>query len=83
MIGLTDNTSKSRTIPCIALHPCANATYSWDSMNTTTRQRVRRSHWIPLVATQLITDDMNNYFETLTKLIVKCLLGKNKYFGID
>jgi hypothetical protein len=41
----TDNTSASRSIPCIALFPCNNSTGSWEFMNLMTKQRVRRSNW--------------------------------------
>lgn len=55
----TDNTSASRSIPCIALYPNSNSTGSWTFMNLQTKQRVRRSHWKPMVTTELIIDVMN------------------------
>ena len=42
----TNNTSRSRSIPCVALYPCSNSTGSWEFMNLKTKTRVRRSHWI-------------------------------------
>jgi hypothetical protein len=41
----TDNTSRSRTVPCIALHPCNNATGSWTFYNLHTNVRIRCSQW--------------------------------------
>jgi len=38
----TDNTSASRSIPCVALYPTSNSTGSWEFMNLSTKQRVRR-----------------------------------------
>lgn len=32
----TDNTSKTHSIPCIALYPCSNSTGSWEFMNLKT-----------------------------------------------
>jgi len=58
----TDNTSPSQSIPCIALYPNNNSTGSWSFMNLQTKQRVRCSHWKPMVTTALIIDVMN-YFE--------------------
>lgn len=55
----TDNTSASRSIPCIALFPCNNSTGSWEFMNLMTKQRVRRSNWKLLATSELIIDTMN------------------------
>jgi len=55
----TDNTSRSRTVPCIALHPCNNATGSWTFYNLHTNVRIRRSQWTKLPTTQLIVDVVN------------------------
>jgi hypothetical protein len=56
----TDNTSRSRTLPCIALHPCNNSTGSWDFLNLTTGNKVRRSNWKKMVTTQAIIDKLNS-----------------------
>jgi hypothetical protein len=56
----TDNTSKSRTVPCIALYPCNNATGSWEFVNLKTNQRIRRSNWKKMVTTDLIINIINN-----------------------
>jgi hypothetical protein len=37
----SDNTSRSRTIPCTALHLCNNATGSWEFLNLLSENRVR------------------------------------------
>ncbi len=34
----TDNTSRSRSLPCIALHPCNHATGSWEFVNLKTNK---------------------------------------------
>ncbi len=56
----TDNTSKGRTLPCIALHPCNNATGSWEFLNLKTNLRIRRSNWKKMVMTDLIISIINN-----------------------
>jgi hypothetical protein len=56
----TDNTSKSRSIPCIALHPCNNATGSWEFFNLKTNLRVCRSNWKRMVTTELVINTVNN-----------------------
>jgi hypothetical protein len=56
----SDNTSRSRTIPCIALHPCNNSTGSWEFLNLMTGNRVRRSNWKKMVTTQIIIDKINS-----------------------
>ncbi len=56
----TDNTSKSRTLPCIALHPCNNATGSWEFLNLKTNQRIRRSNWKKTITTELVINILNN-----------------------
>ena len=57
----TDNTSTSRSIPCIALYPSNNMNGSWEFMNLRTKQRVRRSHWVKMKTTNLIVDVMNSF----------------------
>jgi len=59
----TDNTSRSRSVPCIALYLCNNATGSWEFLNLKTRTRIRRSHWVRMKTSQLIIDIMNHYEE--------------------
>jgi hypothetical protein len=39
----TDNTARARSIPCIALYPCNNATGSWAFWNLNSMQRIRRT----------------------------------------
>jgi hypothetical protein len=56
----TNNTSRSRTILCIALHPCNNSTGSWNFLNLTTGNKVRRSNWKKMVTTQAIIDKLNS-----------------------
>jgi hypothetical protein len=55
----SDNTSRSRTLPCIALHPCNNSTGSWQFLNITTGVMIRRSHWRRMVTTQAVIDQLN------------------------
>lgn len=59
----TDNTSASRSIPCVALYPTNNSTGSWEFMNLTTKVRVRRSQWKLMVTTELIIDVMDHFNE--------------------
>ncbi len=37
----TNNTSKRRTVPCIALYPCCNYTGSWAFYNLLSKTRIR------------------------------------------
>ncbi len=55
----SDNTSRSRTIPCIALQPCNNSTGSWEFLNLLTGNRVRRSNWRKMVTTEVVIAKMN------------------------
>ncbi len=41
----TNNTTKSRSIPCIALYPCCNISGSWAFYSLTTRTRIQRTQW--------------------------------------
>lgn len=59
----TDNTSRSRSIPCIALYPCSNSTGSWEFMSLKTKSRIRRSHWIKLKTSELVVAAMNRFDE--------------------
>jgi hypothetical protein len=56
----SNNTSRSRSLPCIALHPCNNSTGSWEFLNLTTGARIRRSYWRRMLTTQAIIDKMNS-----------------------
>jgi hypothetical protein len=56
----SDNTSKSRSLPCIALHPCNNATGSWQFLNIMTGVTIRRSNWRCMVTTQAVIDKINS-----------------------
>jgi hypothetical protein len=57
----TDNTSKARSVPCIALFPCANSTGSWEFMNLISKRRIRRSHWKLMKTSRLIVNTMNSF----------------------
>ena len=57
----TDNNSKTRFIPCIALYPCSNSTGSWEFMNLKTMTRVRRSHWVKMKSSELIVETMTRF----------------------
>jgi hypothetical protein len=59
----TDNMSKSRSVPCIALYPCCNATGSWEFMSLKSKTRVRHSQWKLMVMTQAVIDTMNAFDE--------------------
>jgi len=56
----TTNTSKERSIPCIALYPLGNSTGSWLFWSISTRSYVRRSTWVKMVTTQLVTTAMDS-----------------------
>jgi len=55
----TTNTSQERSLPCIALYPLANSTGSWLFWNVSNRSYIRRSHWVKMVTTSLITTAMD------------------------
>jgi hypothetical protein len=55
----TDNTSSGRTTPCLALHPCNNATGLWTFYNLRTHARIGKSQRTKMVTTQLIVDTVN------------------------
>jgi hypothetical protein len=67
----TENTSKSRSIPCIALYPCCNATGSWEFMSLKTKTRVRRSQWNLMVTTQAIIDTMNAFDDAPVAIVAE------------
>jgi hypothetical protein len=56
----TDNTSRSRSLPCIVLHPCNNSTGSWQFLNITSGVMIRRSNWRRMATTQAIIDKINS-----------------------
>jgi hypothetical protein len=55
----SDNTSKSRSVPCVALYPCSNVTGSWNFYNLLSEKRVRRSIWKRMVTTSSFAEKMN------------------------
>jgi hypothetical protein len=55
----TDNTAKARSIPCIALYPCNNATGSWAFWNLNSMQRIRRTQWTKMVTTEELVARVN------------------------
>jgi hypothetical protein len=57
----TDNTSRERSVPCIALYPCNNAAGSWAFLNLKSKQLLRRSQWIKMVTNEEILRQMNAY----------------------
>ena len=59
----TDNTSKSRSIPCIAHYPCSNSTGSWEFMNLKTKTRIRRLYWKKMKQSKLIVKFMQKFDE--------------------
>ncbi len=67
----TENTSKSRSIPCIALYPCCNATGSWEFMSLKMKTRVRRSQWNLMVTTQAIIDTMNTFDDAPVAIVAE------------
>jgi hypothetical protein len=71
----TDNTSKSRSIPCIALFPCSNSTGSWEFMSLKTKTRVRRSQWKVMMTTQTVIDAMNAFDEETVPVVGELALN--------
>jgi hypothetical protein len=61
----SDNTSRRRSLPCIALHPCNNSTGSWEFLNLQTGNKIRRSIWRKMVTSQAIIDKMNQMISTV------------------
>jgi hypothetical protein len=56
----TDNTSRERSVPCIALYPVGNATGTWQFWNLHTKRYVRHSTWVWMRSSALIADIINN-----------------------
>jgi hypothetical protein len=54
-----DNTSRARSIPCIALYPCNNAGGSWAFLNLMSKQRIRRLQWTKMATTEEMVNRMN------------------------
>jgi hypothetical protein len=57
----TDNTARSRSVPCIALYPCNNMTGSWAFLNLSMKQYIRRSQWQKMQTTDIIISQMNAF----------------------
>jgi hypothetical protein len=57
----TNDTSCSRTVPCIALYPCSNSTGSWE--------RIFRSQWNVMLMARVIVDQMNAFDEDQVPLV--------------
>jgi hypothetical protein len=55
----TDNTSRARSVPCVTLYPCNNASGSRALFNLISRQRIMRSQWQKMVTTEVIIAQMN------------------------
>jgi hypothetical protein len=67
----TENTSKSRSIPCVALYPCCNATGSWVFLNLVTKKRVRRSQWKRMMATEEFIVKMKAFVEVVDETLTE------------
>ena len=59
----TTNTSKERSLPCIALYPVGNATSTWVWWCITSKAYERRSVWTKMVANDMVIRTMNSYAE--------------------
>jgi len=57
----TDNTSRARSIPCVALYPCNNAAGSWAFMNLLSKKIVRRSQWVKMHTSKEFIKRMNSF----------------------
>jgi hypothetical protein len=55
----TDNTSRQRSVRCIALYPCCNTTGSWVFFSLNSQKHVRRTIWKKMVTTEDIIKQMN------------------------
>jgi len=63
-----DNTSKSRSVQCVALYPCINVTGSWYFYNLLMKKRVRRSIWKEMITTSSFAEKMNALMEEETSM---------------
>jgi hypothetical protein len=59
----TDNTSRERSVPCIALYPIGNATGTWQFWNLRTKRYMRHSTWVQMRQSELISDIINSIAE--------------------
>jgi hypothetical protein len=57
----TDNTSNSRSIPCVALYPCNNAAGLWAFMSLMTKKIICHLQWIKMKTSELIVKSMNTF----------------------
>ncbi len=57
------NTSKERSVPCIALYPCANASGMWNFWSLSSKQYLRRSVWTKMVTNDLVIRTLNGLAE--------------------
>jgi hypothetical protein len=55
----TDNTSRERSTPCIALYPVGNATGAWQFWNLRSGRYMRHSTWVKMRTNTLIVDTVN------------------------
>jgi hypothetical protein len=67
----TENTSKSRSIPCVALYPCSNAAGSWVFLNLATKKRVRWSQWKRMMATEEFIAKMKAFVEVVDETLAE------------
>ncbi len=49
----TDNTSRERSVPCIALYPIGNAMGTWQFWNLRTKRYMRHSTWVRMRSSEL------------------------------
>jgi hypothetical protein len=62
----SDNMSKSRSVPCIALYPCSNVTGSWNFYKLLSKTRIRRLIWKKMITTDSFVEKMNALVEEET-----------------
>ncbi len=55
----TDNTSRERSTPCIALYPVGNSTGAWQFWNLHSGKYMRHSTWVRMNTNELIIDAVN------------------------
>jgi hypothetical protein len=59
----TTNTSKERSVPCIALYLCANTSGTWNFWSLSSKQYLRRSVWTKMVTNDLVIRTLNGLAE--------------------
>jgi hypothetical protein len=59
----TDNTSRERSVPCIALYPVGNATSTWQFWNLHTKRYMRHSMRVRMRHSELVSDIINGIAE--------------------